>query len=368
MERYPEYIFNQSQPALNRAIERLEPALADEVGKLKATAGVTGTPMDKVLAMFGFLTGETDDPTGKETSTVLRNLLSKVNSRDITLGGKRIQFGEGMDAADKLSDVMARIQSGEFGDPGVALAQMTGELGRESASMISALGVIGQQPERLAETQAMVAQAGKEGFSYQAQQRQIKEAVVSGAPGMAATKAAAGAAEISQTGDVIGGEWERVRQRMKSFETQYGITTGFDFAKSGRELAGIYGEQNPLEWERGERQRLLARKLTGMTPGSAGMGAEAAAGFTAPGESFYAGMTEEEMLRAAITRGAVSPRGGIGSAEAQALQQVGISQETIQEWNRLFLDGLTEKLAEAFAKAMQQANTQPGPNALNPGG
>ena len=32
MERYPEYIFNQSQPALNRAIERLEPALAAEVG------------------------------------------------------------------------------------------------------------------------------------------------------------------------------------------------------------------------------------------------------------------------------------------------------------------------------------------------
>jgi alpha-mannosidase len=32
MERYPEFIFNQSQPALNRAIERLEPALAAEVG------------------------------------------------------------------------------------------------------------------------------------------------------------------------------------------------------------------------------------------------------------------------------------------------------------------------------------------------
>ena len=32
MERYPEYIFNQSQPALNRAIERMEPALAAEVG------------------------------------------------------------------------------------------------------------------------------------------------------------------------------------------------------------------------------------------------------------------------------------------------------------------------------------------------
>lgn len=33
MERYPEYIFNQSQPALTRAIERLEPALAKEVEK-----------------------------------------------------------------------------------------------------------------------------------------------------------------------------------------------------------------------------------------------------------------------------------------------------------------------------------------------
>ena len=33
MERYPEYIFNQSQPALTRAIERLEPALASEVQK-----------------------------------------------------------------------------------------------------------------------------------------------------------------------------------------------------------------------------------------------------------------------------------------------------------------------------------------------
>lgn len=31
MERYPEYTFNQSQPALNRAIERMEPALAAEV-------------------------------------------------------------------------------------------------------------------------------------------------------------------------------------------------------------------------------------------------------------------------------------------------------------------------------------------------
>jgi alpha-mannosidase len=31
MERYPEYIFNQSQPALTRAIERLEPMLAQEV-------------------------------------------------------------------------------------------------------------------------------------------------------------------------------------------------------------------------------------------------------------------------------------------------------------------------------------------------
>ena len=33
MERYPEYIFNQSQPALTRAIERLEPALATEIEK-----------------------------------------------------------------------------------------------------------------------------------------------------------------------------------------------------------------------------------------------------------------------------------------------------------------------------------------------
>ena len=33
MERYPEYIFNQSQPALNRAIESLEPALAGEIAE-----------------------------------------------------------------------------------------------------------------------------------------------------------------------------------------------------------------------------------------------------------------------------------------------------------------------------------------------
>lgn len=33
MDRYPEYIFNQSQPALNRAIESLAPKLATEIGK-----------------------------------------------------------------------------------------------------------------------------------------------------------------------------------------------------------------------------------------------------------------------------------------------------------------------------------------------
>ncbi len=33
MERYPEYVFNQSQPALNRAIDRLEPHLAAEVAE-----------------------------------------------------------------------------------------------------------------------------------------------------------------------------------------------------------------------------------------------------------------------------------------------------------------------------------------------
>ena len=33
MERYPEYIFNQSQPALTRAVEKLEPALAKEIEK-----------------------------------------------------------------------------------------------------------------------------------------------------------------------------------------------------------------------------------------------------------------------------------------------------------------------------------------------
>ena len=33
MERYPEYIFNQSQPALTRAIEKLSPALASEIEK-----------------------------------------------------------------------------------------------------------------------------------------------------------------------------------------------------------------------------------------------------------------------------------------------------------------------------------------------
>ena len=88
----------------------------------------------------------------------------------------------------------------------------------------------------------------------------------------------------------------------------------------------------------------------------------------APGEDPFAGMSETDMLRAALRLGGVSTAGGFSSAESAMLQTVGITPETIAEWNRLFLEGLTEKLAEAFTTAMRNAQAQPAADALNPGG
>lgn len=354
--------------------------LADEVGKLKATAATTGTPLDKVLSLFGFLTAEGDDPTGKETSTVLRTLLARVNTRELQLGGRRVQFAEGMDAADKLEDVITRIQGGAFGDPQKAFVELTGELGRQSASMLSAVGLIGTAPQRLAETKAMVAEAGTTDVDLQARQLATKAVVFAPAASQARTKAAGGQAERAMTADEIGAEWERVRERMGAVEgkpgflQQYGITTGFDWGKDAREMMGMYSGQNPLEWEQAERRRLLGGKLRGMLPtGASGYASAPGAGVSATEAAAanpFAGMTEEEMLRAALARGAVSMEGGLSTAEKAVLNEVGMSAETMTRLNQMWLDGLTKEVVPAFAEALRAAMAapQPGPSALNPEG
>lgn len=270
---------------------------------------------------------------------------------------------------------MSTIMGTELGDEGTGTLRRLmmqgkgGKGGGESSRLKLAAGALKRSEDEIGAMEARFAEAGAPGADFAAEIGRTM-AVAPGAAGIAKGKQAAGVAEAAQTADVIGAEWERVRERMKSFEAQYGITTGFDFTKGGREWAGATGEENPLDWERRERAALLGRKLRGITPGEGALASRAAPGAGLSAEESrqaYQGMTEEQMLREAVGRGAVSPAGGISTVESQALQQVGITPETIQEWNRLFLDGLTQKLAEAFATAMQAVNTQPAANALNPG-
>lgn len=269
-----------------------------------------------------------------------------------------------------LPEVMTKAaligtQLGEEGT-GTLRKLLMGGGGNDKSKVALAQHTLARSAEAQADIEARFAEAAAPGANLRADiERSLAE--TPGAAGIAAGRLAAGTAESAQAGDLIGGEWERVRERMKSFEAQYGIRTGFDFTKTGRQLAGIYSGQNPLDWERQERQRLLSKKLSAMTPGTGGYGAEAFETGAAAAANPYGGMSESEMLKSAVLRGAVSPEGGISSAEGQALATVGIDKASIDQWNQMFLDGLTEKLAESFAKALREAQASPAPNALNPG-
>jgi hypothetical protein len=301
-----------------------------------------------------------------------------MNSRDLMLGGQRIDFAPGLDVVDKMKAVMARVQKGEFGDPGKVLSELTGGLGRESAGMYTALGSIGLQPKRLQESEEMVRAAGRADVSYQTQQLATKQAVVSGSKGIAGSKAAAGAAEAALVSDEIGAEWGRVRKRMEDFKAKYGITTGFDWTSSLRDWRANMRQENPRDWERTEQERLLSGELTAHTPGAGAISGAAGAwtiggGFARAGQEGpypYANMDESTMLRQSVLRGAVSPEGGLTKVEQAALREVGINQPTLDRLNQMWLDsvkGLPEAFAAALAAVLPRPpEVTPAANALNP--
>ena len=342
--------------------------IVGQIGKLKALSGsATATELPDLLAAFGFLTHNLGDKTGQTTTTTLGGLLSKVSTRDISIAGRGVQM-EATTGLDRVVELAQRIEAGDFGDPTAAIADLAKSLGRESAEVKTALAAFTKDLDQLSEARDRMGDALTRPDSLLGDLRARKLQIMPESASIEGTRAAAGAADTALGQATIEGEWGRVRERMQAFADQYGIRSGFDFGKDAREMAGMYSGQSPVEWEQAERKRLLARRLHGMAPGFGGGGAAVAAGMASPVEDPFAGMSETDMLRAALRLGGVSPAGGFSSAESAMLQTVGITPETIAEWNRLFLEGLTEKLAEAFTTAMRNAQAQPAADALNPGG
>lgn len=346
-------------------------SIVGQLGKLKALSGsATATNLPDILAAFGFMTHNLGDETGQTTTTTLGGLLSKVSTRDIKIGGRSAKL-DATTGIDRVVELAQRIESGDFGDPTEAIADIAKSIGKDSSSVKMTFGAFAKDMAQFDEARARMGEALVRPDSMLTELRQRKLALMPESASIEKTRAAAGAASASSERSTIEAEWARVRERMglvedkPGFLQQYGIRNSFDWGKDEREMAAIYSDQNPIEWEAQERRRLLARRLRQMAPQTAMSGAGLYSGtdVTDP----FRGMSEEQMLKFAAMRGGVDPKGGFSAAESQMLQTVGISTDTIAQWNQMFIDGLTEKLAEAFVKAMREAQAQPSAGALNPG-
>lgn len=326
--------------------------------------GVTKTEAPDVFALGGFLSQKLADPTGEQTTTTLGALLGRVNTRDITLGGKRMQF-KGQTGIDKLVEIAQGIEGGAFGDQSQAIADFAKSVGRDSTEIKLAMAAIAKGGPELQEARARLAASVTGGGSLLSDIEQRKALIMPASRGVQATREAAGAASVALGGNTSEGDWGQVRERMQAFVDQYGITTGFDAGKDLRDFIANKAGENPIEWEKRERRRLMRNAISGRagisdTTMAPGMGA-------VPAVNPLGGMSEEQMLRAYAQNGATPAEGGVSLLEQAAFQTVGISPDTIDKWNEMFKAGLREELKTAFVEAMKEVR-QTGSNALNPGG
>jgi len=333
--------------------------LAEHIAKLTGVEGISKTSQEDIISLFGFLTAELGDTTGEATATNVRNLLTRITTKDIKLRNRRVKF-QSDTGIERLLEITSRIQAGEFGESERALAQLAQQVGR-GAEGISALGKISDPAARarLLESRRIVNAAGTAGGSIISQQLATKEAVMLSESGIQSVRAAQGRRENALAADDVGAERARARDQVRAFREEMGLTRVNEMM--ARPGAGLMREVNirrmtPDEFMASERAKLIAGEF------------EARTGIDMRGQVLRRGRRGEdvtdELLRQALP--AVSIRAdGLDLFEQAILRASGASSDRIEQLNQQFLDGfrnefkagvaeLVGELAQAVAEGTKQ--------------
>jgi hypothetical protein len=336
--------------------------LSGQIGKLLGVQNVAATDTADILSLFGFLTAESGDATGEQSVTTVQNLLSKIMTRDLKIGGKSVNL-EAETGIGRLFELLDRIETGEFGDERTAMAMAARQL-MQGATGVAALGNIAAGRSRLIESQGMISGVLDSDVDFTAQQLARKRAVLPAEGSIRRSAESGGELALTEINDQDS-ERARVRARLKQNADQFGVTGATEFMRV-RDIFSQLKGQSPAEFEEEQRMRLLAKSLSvpmdaAQEAAILGVGGSAAAAKREIQPQAMALLAEQgiegqeaEILARAMTFGSINAGGGIDRSEANALQKFGVERAVIAEASKLYNEGQKEAFAEAFRAIMAE--------------
>jgi hypothetical protein len=326
--------------------------LAGQVGKLKGLSGVSGGNIKDALALHAFLTTETADSTGENSTTTVSNLIARAATRDVELGGKKVRL-KGETGLDRVLETIERINSGEFGDPKEALAAYTRELGRESASAVIALGSLRVSGGKFAETRKLIEAGAAPGADLTAQGLATKAALTPAYGAMQDAKKAGAAKEAAEQGNVGGASQAAVAKELADYFESFGLIDATDPTIEARRLAAEMGNTPTSQYRREEKLRRVRGAALGrgeLAVDSQYASDRALAGRMAIGEA----RTPEEILAIAARSGAVDTGTRLDLFEQGALKAAGASPERVAELQGMFEQGLKDAFKQGLSELLME--------------
>lgn len=322
--------------------------LAGQIAPLSALPGVSGSGLTEIMGLHGFLTGQMGDTTGEGTTTNVSNLLARIATREVEIGGRKVGM-ESEGGVDRLLEITGRIRGGDFGDQKAALTELTRSLGRESASAVTALSHIMEHPDRLRETLKMMRDAETMEGSFAQEQFGRIGRIVGYQTAIEGTRLQAGRRGAAEERDIQGSAMAEAEDRLGEFDSEMGMTSAFDVGRLGRRW--MAGNMTPAEFERAERLRRLRRGVRGRIGGD-----PYAEEYVDP----LAGADSEgEILLRGLYGGGVNAAGGLDRLEQNMLRAGGADAETIERLQRMWLDGQKQAFREALGELLTALRTSP---------
>jgi hypothetical protein len=326
--------------------------LAGQVGRLKGLSGVSGGNIKDALALHAFLTTETGDSTGEDSTTTVSNLIARAATRDVELGGKKVRL-KGETGLDRVLETIDRINSGEFGDPKDALAAYTRELGRESASAVIALGSLRVAGGKFAETRKLIEAGAAPGADLTAQGLATKAALTPAFDAMKGAKEGEGSADAAAQGNVGGASMAAADLTLEAFDKEFGTGAAgtLDISRFPRRLYADFFTGSK-QFTAQEKMRRARDKVRGLLPGQGGPvpTPETVEALNAIGRS----KTPEEVYAVGARYGAVDSETRLSPAEQKMLLSAGAAPKKVAELEKSFEDGMKDAFKQGVSELIME--------------